>query len=180
MHAHTLNASRQGQHTSALFVVKRVWFPVLFNVRCVCVLAWFLQADAVCRCMREDCPQTGPQGAVEDSDEQPGEDHCPASGQRHLCKLDHKMSLKWFVVEVADIWNWGVQKMNHGKGCSAKAMLIVYLCFSGSADPLGCQRTGSAFQTEGTDIYSVWYQKEFIRWCFTSPDLERLTTILCI
>lgn len=58
-------------------VVQCVSFPA------VCVI---LQVDTVCHCMWEDCIEACAQGAVEDCNEQPGEDHCSATGQRHLCK----------------------------------------------------------------------------------------------
>lgn len=46
-----------------------------------------MQADAVRHCLWEDCFEACAQGAVEDRNEQPGEDYRPAAGQRYLCKL---------------------------------------------------------------------------------------------
>lgn len=46
----------------------------------------FLQTDTVCYCVWEDCIEACAQGAMEDCNDQPGEDYCPATGQWYLCE----------------------------------------------------------------------------------------------
>lgn len=59
------------------------WFAVCVVSLNVCVS---MQVNAVCHSVWEDCSKAGSERAVEDCDEQPGEDHRPAPRKRHLRK----------------------------------------------------------------------------------------------
>lgn len=82
----------QKKHFNSLKECLGVFLFFCLFVCYICILAciWLcvLQADTVCHCVWKDRVEACAQGAVEDRHEQPGEDHCPAAGPWHLCKLD--------------------------------------------------------------------------------------------